>query len=52
MQTSSNWSLCIKWNSFRMIKLINKQFIEHQSIVYYRSVVVRFDKTLSGISVF
>jgi len=34
----SNWSLNIKWNSFRMITLINKKCVEHRSIVYYESV--------------
>ena len=37
LNSFSNWALNIKWNSFRMIKLINQKYVEHQSIVYYES---------------
>jgi len=39
---------CNKWNSFRMIKLINQKYVEHQSIVDYESVSIRFDKIMPG----
>jgi len=49
----SNWSLNIKWwNSFSIIKLMNQKCVQNRSIVYYVSVGIRFDKTMSRMNVF
>jgi len=34
-------SLNIKWNTFRIIQLINKKCVEHRIIDYYNSVGIR-----------
>jgi len=48
----SYWLLNIKWNSFRITKLINQKGVEHRSIVYYEYVEIDFDKIMSRINVF
>jgi len=47
----SNWSSYIKWNCFRIIKMINKTCVEHRSIVYKESLSI-FDKIMLRINVF
>jgi len=44
LNNCSNWSLYIKWNNFRIIKLKNNKCVEYRSIVYYKSVEILFDQ--------